>query len=191
MNWRRGRKRRRRRGGVNTWQPLKCAKNGKNKKMKKYNSFIQEENILIHTRILDAPRDLVWEVWTTPEHIKEWWGPNGFSLTIKSMTVEPGKIWDSIMHGWGRDFDSKVEYVEVKKPSLLSYKHFGESEEYNFFVSVSFTEVEGKTLLTMKSTFKSKAIIEELNRRVNAIEGGKQTLNRLENYLKTLESNKP
>lgn len=159
--------------------------------MKKYNSFIQEENILIHTRILDAPRDLVWEVWTTPEHIKEWWGPNGFSLTTKSMTVEPGKIWDSIMHGWGQDFDNKVEYVEVKKPSLLSYKHFGESEEYNFFVSVSFTEVEGKTLLTMKSTFKSKAIIEELNKRVNAIEGGKQTLNRLENYLKTLESNKP
>ena len=38
----------------------------------------------------------------------------------------------------------------------------------------------------MKSVFKSKAIIEELNRKVNAIEGGKQTLNRLENYLKTL-----
>jgi uncharacterized protein YndB with AHSA1/START domain len=159
--------------------------------MKNYNSFVQEENSLIHTRILDAPRDLVWEVWTTPEHIKEWWGPDGFSLSIKSMNVEPGKIWDSIMHGWGRDFDSKVEYVEVKKPSLLSYKHFGESEEYNFFVSVSFTEVEGKTLLTMKSTFKSKAIIEELNKRANVIEGAKQTLNRLENYLKKLESHKP
>jgi uncharacterized protein YndB with AHSA1/START domain len=159
--------------------------------MKKYNSFIQEENVLIHTRILDAPRDLVWEVWTTPEHIKEWWGPDGFSLTTKSMNVAPGKIWDSIMHGMGRDWDSKVEYVEVKKPSLLSYKHFGESEEFNFSVSVSFEEVEGKTLLTMKSTFKSKAIIEELNKRVNAIEGSKQTLNRLENYLKTLESNKP
>jgi hypothetical protein len=43
----------------------------------------------------------------------------------------------------------------------------------------------------MKSVFKSKAIIEELNRKVNAIEGGKQTLNRLENYIKILESNKP
>ena len=90
------------------------------------------------------------------------------------------------MHGWGQDFDNKVEYVEVKKPSFLSYKHFGESEDYDFTVSVLFEEVEGKTLLTMKSIFKSKAIIEELNRRVNAIEGGKQTLNRLENYLKIL-----
>jgi len=159
--------------------------------MEKYNTFKQEGNILIHTRILDAPRDLVWEVWTTPEHIKEWWGPNGFSLTTKSMNVEPGKTWDSIMHGWEKDFVSKVEYVEVKKPSLLCYKHYGESEDYDFTVSVLFEEVEEKTLLTMKSIFKSKAIIEELNRKVNAIEGAKQTLNRLENYIKILESNKP
>ncbi len=154
--------------------------------MDNYNTFRQEENILIHTRILDAPRDLVWEVWTTPAHIKEWWGPNGFSLTTKSMNVEPGKIWDSIMHGWGRDWDNKIEYTEVKKPSLLSYKHFGESEDYNFTVSISFEAVDGRTLMTMKSIFKSTAIIEELNKRVNAIEGGKQTLNRLENYLEVL-----
>lgn len=156
--------------------------------MEAYHSFKQEDNILIHTRILDAPRDLVWEVWTNPAHIKEWWGPDGFSLTTKSMNVAPGEIWEFMMHGWGRDFYNKIEYVEVKKPSLISYKHFGESEEYNFTVSVEFEELEGKTLLTMKSIFKSKAIIEELNRKVNAIEGGKQTLNRLENYLKTLIS---
>ena len=155
--------------------------------MDNYNTFKQEENILIHTRLLDAPRDLVWEVWTTPAHIKEWWGPNGFSLTTNSMTVAPGKIWDFIMHGMGRDWNNKIEYVEVRRPSLLSYKHSGgKSEDYNFTVSILFEEVEGKTLLTMKSVFKSKAIIEELNRAVNAIEGGKQTLNRLENYLKTL-----
>ena len=155
--------------------------------VEKYNTFRQEDNILIHTRILDAPRDLVWEVWTNPEHIKEWWGPDGFSLTTKSMNVEPGKIWDFIMHGMGRDWDNKIEYVEVKKPSFLSYKHSGErSDDYNFTVSILFEEVDGKTLLTMKSIFKSKAIIEELNKKVNAIEGGKQTLNRLENYLKSL-----
>jgi uncharacterized protein YndB with AHSA1/START domain len=157
--------------------------------MKNYNTFKQEENILIHTRLLDAPRDLVWEVWTNPEHIKEWWGPNGFSLTTKSMHVEPGKIWDFIMHGMGRDWDNKIEYTEVKKPLLLSYKHSGtRSEDYNFTVTVSFEEVEGKTLLTMRSVFKSKEIIDELNRKVNAIEGGKQTLSRLEDYLNKLKT---
>lgn len=155
--------------------------------MEKHNTFKQEGNILIHTRLLDAPRDLVWEVWTSPEHIKEWWGPNGFSLSTKSMTVAPGEIWDFIMHGMGRDWDNTIEYLEVKRPSLLSYKHSGaENEDYNFSVSVLFEEYEGKTLLTMKSTFKSAAIIDELNRKVNAIEGGKQTLNRLTNYLKVV-----
>ena len=101
------------------------------------------------------------------------------------MNVKPGKTWDFIMHGMGRDWVNKIEYVEVKKPSFLSYKHSGErGEDYNFTVSILFEEVEGKTLLTMKSIFKSKAIIDELNKKVNAIEGGKQTLNRLENYLK-------
>lgn len=158
--------------------------------MEGYNSFKQEDNVLIHKRILDAPIDLVWEVWTTPEHIKEWWGPNGFSLTTKSMTVKAGEVWDFIMHGMGRDWDNKIEYIEVKRPSLLIYRHTGvEGEEYNFTVSVFFEEVDGKTLLTMRSVFKSKAIIEELNRKVNAIEGGKQTLNRLENYLKSVVNN--
>lgn len=159
--------------------------------MENYNTFKQEGNVLIHTRILDAPRDLVWEVWTNPEHIKEWWGPDGFSLTTKSMNVQPGKIWDFIMHGWGRDFDNKIEYITVKKPSLITYKHSGEGVDYSFTVSVSFEEIGEKTLLTMKSTFESKEIIDELNRKVNAIEGGKQTLNRLENYLKIIVSNKP
>ena len=107
------------------------------------------------------------------------------------MDVAPGQIWGFIMHGMGWDWDNKIEYVEVKKPSLLSYKHSGErSEEYNFTVTILFEEMEGKTLLTMKSIFKSKEIIEELNRQVNAIEGGKQTLNRLENYIKLLDNNK-
>ena len=154
--------------------------------MEKYNSFRQEDNVLIHTRLLDAPRELVWEVWTNPEHIKEWWGPDGFSLTTKAMNVEPGKTWEFIMHGWGKDWDNKVEYTEVIKPSLISYKHSGAGADYNFSVTITFEEVEGKTLLTMKSVFKSKEIIDELNRKVNAIEGGKQTLNRLENYLKLL-----
>jgi len=152
-----------------------------------YNSFRQEDNILIHTRLLDAPRDLVWEVFTNPEHLKNWWGPNGFSLTTKSMEVAPGKTWDFIMHGMGKDWENKIEYTEVIKPSLITYRHSGErSEDYNFSVTISFEEVEGKTLLTMKSVFKSKAIIEELNRKVNAIEGGKQTLNRLQGYLTIL-----
>lgn len=154
--------------------------------MEAYQTFRQEDNRIIHTRILDAPRELVWEVWTDPVHIKEWWGPDGFSLTTKSMIVAPGNTWDFIMHGMGRDWENKIAYVDVQKPSLLSYKHSGaSSEDYNFTVTILFEAFEGKTKLTMTSIFKSREIIDELNKKVNAIEGGKQTLNRLTQYLGT------
>lgn len=81
-----------------------------------------------------------------------------------------------------------VEYVEVIRPTLLAYKLKGEREDYDFSVRISFESIENKTLMVMESTFKSREIIEELNRKVNAIESGKQTLNRLENYLYTLGS---
>jgi len=56
--------------------------------------------------------------------------------------------------------------VEIKKPSLLFYKHSCErSKDYNFTVSILFEEVKGKILLTRKSTFNSRAISEELNKR--------------------------
>src|SRR5687768_1071928 len=84
-------------------------------------TFRQEGNQLIYTRVLNAPRELVWEVWTEPQHIKEWWGPNGFTLTHKSMQVQPTKLWEFIMHGQDRDYDNRIEYIDVEKPHLLSY----------------------------------------------------------------------
>jgi len=149
----------------------------------KNNSFRQEGNQLIHTRLLNAPRELVWDVWTKPEHIKEWWGPNGFTLTHKSMDVQAGKQWKFIMHGFGQDFDNKIEYLEVVKPSLLVYKHGDEHALISFTVRISFEEIGDKTFLTMRSVFKSEEVLAELNRKVNAIEGGKQTLDKLELYL--------
>ena len=156
---------------------------------KPQNSFRWEDNVITHTRLLNAPRELVWEVWTDPVHLKEWWGPNDFTITTRSMQVAPGQRWVFIMHGMGQDWDNAIEYLEVTKPTRLVYRHGGaEDEDYNFTVAVTFEEVDDKTLLTMQSTFKSKAIIEELNRKVNAIEGGKQTLGRLTEYVENLKA---
>src|SRR5437762_5468671 len=68
----------------------------KNMQTEKDNTADREINI---SRLLHAPIELVWEVWTNPEHIKNWWGPNGFTNTITKMEVEPGGEWDLVMHG--------------------------------------------------------------------------------------------
>ena len=53
------------------------------------------------SRTLDAPIELVWKVWTDPEHIKNWWGPYGFTNSISKMDVTPEGEWNLIMHGSG------------------------------------------------------------------------------------------
>lgn len=150
---------------------------------KNLNTFTRKGNQLIHTRLLKAPRELVWEVWTTPEHIKEWWGPIGFSVTNDSMEVKPGGAWKFTMHGMGGNFPNIIKFERVEKPSLLSFRNGSPDDKYGFESIVTFEERGNSTLLTFKSIFSSEEVLDELNRKVNAIEGGKQTLNRLESYL--------
>ena len=72
------------------------------------------------SRLINAPRELVWEVWTDPEHIKHWWGPTGFKNSITKMDVKPEGVWDFIMHGPdGTDYKNKHIYKEVIKPEKL------------------------------------------------------------------------
>ena len=65
------------------------------------------------TRLFDAPRELVFEAWTDPEQVVQWWGPHGFTTTIHEMDVRPGGVWRFIMHGPdGTDYDNRVVFEE-------------------------------------------------------------------------------
>ena len=52
---------------------------------------IADREIVI-SRVLDAPRELVWEAWTNPKHIVNWWGPNDFTTTIEKMDLRVGEM---------------------------------------------------------------------------------------------------
>lgn len=146
---------------------------------------IRKGNEVIYTRLLHAPRELVWEAWINPEHVKNWWGPDGFTLTHKSMEVKPTGIWRFIMHGMGRDFANRIQFIEVKKPSLLVYKHMDDDnpDALTFTAYISFEEAGENTLITMRNVLPSEEVLLELDRQVNAIEGGNQHLARLDEYL--------
>jgi uncharacterized protein YndB with AHSA1/START domain len=51
------------------------------------------------TRVFDAPRNLVWEAWTQPEHIAQWWGPAGFSTRVEELDLRAGGRWRYVMIG--------------------------------------------------------------------------------------------
>ena len=138
------------------------------------------------SRLLNAPRELVWAAWTRPEHITHWWGPVGFSTTTHEMNLKPGGVWRFMMHGPdGRDYPNKIIFIEVIKPELLVYKHSGEehTEDINFNVTVMFEKQGNKTLLSMRSVFESAEELERVVREFGAKEGMTQTVSRLEEYL--------
>src|SRR3972149_4696907 len=99
------------------------------------------EQELILTRIFDAPRELVFEAWTDPKHVAQWWGPNGFTNTIHEMNVRPGGVWRFVMHGPdGVDYPNKIVYDEIVKPERLVYSHVSGPK---FQTTVTFDEQGG------------------------------------------------
>ena len=133
------------------------------------------------SRLLNAPRELVWKVWTEPEHIKHWWGPDGFRSTIFKMDVRPGGEWDFIMHGpGGTDFKNTHIYKEVIKPSKLVLEHVTGPK---FQMTVVFKEQGNKTLVTINSLFESSEQLQEVIKVFKADQGLKQNIDKLETYL--------
>src|ERR1700679_803985 len=79
---------------------------------------------LVVSRTLNAPIDLIWEVWTKPEHIAKWWGPTGFTNTITKMDMVPGGDWELIMHGPdGTDYPNKSVFKEIIPFKRIVYEH--------------------------------------------------------------------
>ena len=136
------------------------------------------------TRLINAPRELVWKVWTEPEHIKHWWGPDGFTNTISKMDVRPGGEWEFVMHGPdGTDYKNKHIYKEVVKPERLVLMHVTGPK---FQLTATFSEQGNKTLVTMHGLFESAEQLEQVIKEFGADEGMKQNVERLEKYLGNL-----
>ncbi|HTH56647.1 MAG TPA: SRPBCC family protein [Cyclobacteriaceae bacterium] len=142
------------------------------------------------SRVFNAPRNLVWKAWTEPKHIAQWWGPNGFTNTIHEMEVKVGGVWDFIMHGPdGTNYSNKIVFTEVIKPELLKYDHGSDdpNDPVRFKVTVKFIALEAKkTELHMQMIFQTKEVLDFVVKKHGAIEGNTQTMNRLEEYLKTM-----
>lgn len=145
------------------------------------------DNEIVISRLFDAPRELVWEVWTNPEHVAKWWGPNGFSTTIHEMDVRPGGVWHLMMHGPdGRDYPNKSIFKEVIKFERIVFSHGGGTKGgpgANFEATWTFDPQGDKTRVTIRMVFPTKVERDRVVKHYDAIEGGKQTLGRLAEYL--------
>jgi uncharacterized protein YndB with AHSA1/START domain len=133
------------------------------------------------TRLLNAPREMVWKVWTEPEHISKWWGPNGFTDTIEKMDLKPNGEWNHVLHGPdGTDYKNASVFVEVLKPEKIVFKHTNSPLSTT---TVTFEAQGDKTFMQWKMVFESMEEYQKVDKNYRAGEGMKQNIEKMEAYL--------
>jgi len=141
---------------------------------------------LLLMRMLNAPIELVWEVWTNPEHLAQWWGPNGFTNTISKMEVRPEGEWDLVMHGPdGTDYKNKSVFKEIILHKKIVYEHISGPK---FLATIEFEEEGDKTFIKWHMLFESKEQFIQTVKTFKADEGLKQNFEKLDRYLLSLKN---
>ena len=137
------------------------------------------------TKTFKAPIELMWEVWTDPAHIINWWGPNGFTTTIHKMDFKEEGEWNLTMHGPnGTDYPNKSIYKEITPLKKIVFEHFNP----HFFTTVIFESRGDETQMEWTMVFDTAEILETVVKVHKADEGLKQNVEKLEEYLSKLES---
>jgi len=153
-----------------------------------------EDRIYRLERTFNAPRDLVWKAWTEPERISQWWGPRGFTTTVKEMDVRPGGAWLYCMYSPeympdGSGACGKSVYTEVLEPERLVYNDYFTDEDGNvhsdmpvLLVTVLFTDQNDKTKVTSITEFEKPEDLKKV-KAMGMEQGVKETWDRLEELL--------
>jgi uncharacterized protein YndB with AHSA1/START domain len=133
------------------------------------------------SRVLNAPIELVWEVWSDPDHIKNWWGPNGFTNTITKMDFHEDGEWDLVMHGPdGTDYKNKSIFREIVKNQRIVYEHVSGPK---FVATITFEPQGKKTKIEWHMLFETKEQFIQTVKTFKADEGLTQNFEKMEAYL--------
>ncbi|MDX2263808.1 MAG: SRPBCC domain-containing protein [Hyphomicrobiales bacterium] len=143
-------------------------------------------NEIVVSRLIGAAPEAVFDAFTDAMHISAWWGPVGFTTTTREMDVRPGGVWRFTMHGPdGRDYKNVIRYTDVVRPERIAYDQGGEDEtaDFQFRSLITFTPNGRKTEVSIRLTFPTTEMRNDIAEKYGAIEGGRDTLERLETHV--------
>ena len=144
---------------------------------------------IVLTRVFDAPRELVFEAWTKPEHAMKWFGPKGFTCTLHEMDVRVGGRWRfDMLAPDGKLYPNRIEYLEIVPNERLVFWHGDDldNDPKRFYVTITFDmQHNNKTVVTLRQLHPSK---EQRDAGIGfgAVELGMQTMDKLAEHLRTL-----
>jgi uncharacterized protein YndB with AHSA1/START domain len=115
----------------------------------------ESDRILHITRLFDAPRALVFQVWTDPDHITHWWGPRGYATLSCAMDLRPGGTWRvHSRHRDGTETSEQGVFREIVEPERLVFTHAWVDLEGKrgpeTLVTVTFADHDGKTEMAFR-----------------------------------------
>ena len=142
-------------------------------------------------RVINAPRELVFEAFTEVRHLARWWGPEGFTTTTRTFGFRVGGVWDFVMHGPdGTDYQEWICWTEITPPERITLLHGESANDPNAFESVLTFASDGEaTRIEMCTVFPTKELHDEAVEKYHAIEGGQQTLGNLAAYVTEIARN--
>ncbi|GGM18881.1 SRPBCC family protein [Nakamurella endophytica] len=143
---------------------------------------------IVISRVIHAPRELVFEAFSEVRHLSQWWGPDGFTTTTRSFEFREGGAWVFVMHAPdGRDFQEWITWTGIVPPERITLLHGDSPDDPDVFKStVTFTPLGAATQLEMRTVFPDRAARDRAVQASHAVEGGQQTLAKLGRYVPTL-----
>lgn len=137
---------------------------------------------IVLTRLIDAPRDIVFSAWTDPAQIQSWFGPEGFTLDTTEIEIHTGGRWRFTMIAPdGTLYPNRMVFLRIDEPALIEVEHGldQDGDPGRFRMLVTFDEqTNGKTVLTLRQMHPSREMrAEKIG--FGAVEYGQQTLVKL------------
>lgn len=164
-------------------------------------SSVENEKVLVLERIFDAPRDLVFRVFSEAEHLKRWWGPKGWELPVCNVDFRPGGVWHYCMKCvdknqgdfYGMESWGKGVYQEIVAPESIVYNDYFSDAEGNIneslpstLVRLEFIDLGGKTKLVNRAEYVSAEALKTVMD-MGMLQGITETWNRLGELLESLQ----
>ena len=141
---------------------------------------------IVVSRLIDAPRSLVYAAWTDPEQIQVWFGPEGFAIETHEIDLRRGGVWRfDMVAPDGTRYGNRMVFLRMEEPSLIEVEHGADQDDDpgKFRMLLTFDEQSnGKTVLTLRQMHPSKAQREGAIG-FGAVEYGGQTLEKLARHL--------
>lgn len=137
------------------------------------------------TKTLNLHIHQIWDLWTIPEHLEKWWGPNGFTATIHQFDLEVDGNWKMTLHGPdGTNFPNKSIFKAIIPLKKIVFEHFYP----HFMTTVIFKSLGEETNIDWTLLFNTVEMRDTIVKVHKADEGQKQNIEKLEKYIEELSA---